>query len=230
MLTTTTAGDTAAKMKPRDRPRGKGMPKMPMATKQVAKASVTPGMAVRRAAMAPTSKKALISSSRPERVRIKDKPMLRITVDQVAGRPWTGSPGRFRNRMPANNIPKSGGSLTILITTAPMWAEIQIKNVAHIGPWGRVASSKIKYKLANRMPTIIRNPTYKTTVGGSCITFCCDGDTNATFVCRAHDETLLLISWTMDNLACLPIVMVSWLGAFAIFGTTLSRMLGGPRP
>lgn len=90
MPITTTAGDTAPRMKPRLRERRNFISKIHMPMPPTATASATPGSAVRRMATAPADLMALKSSSSPERIRMMESPAARMPEDQESGSAWEG--------------------------------------------------------------------------------------------------------------------------------------------
>mmetsp|Transcript_18133 Transcript_18133/g.59224 ORF Transcript_18133/g.59224 Transcript_18133/m.59224 type:complete len:338 (-) Transcript_18133:618-1631(-) len=147
---TTTAGETAPRMKPRAIPSAGGMPKINTEAPPTTTASETPGIAVSLTAMSPMRRKASRSSSRPERVKMMDSPAALMLLDHASGSPSTSSPGRFRKTMPDKSIPRSGGSPTYATQLPPTCDASQIRKVAHAAPLGRNSSPKERYNTVYR--------------------------------------------------------------------------------
>jgi len=139
MPTTTTAGDTAARMKPKQRESAKDILKTKMPVTEMVKASTIPGRRVRRTAAMPDAFTAGMSSSRPLRIRMTHNPEARMPSDHDEGSAAMGfsMPSiilRFTKIMPAISMPSRGGSPIFSTTKAPMWLQNQIRSSTNILP------------------------------------------------------------------------------------------------
>lgn len=112
MPTTTTAGDTAARMKPRDNPRNGGMSKISIEERPQASASISPGRHVSLIIVDADVCDFCIdfrSSSRPDRKRIVARPEARMNSLPFSGKFNDVLVLALVRRIPDINIPRRGG-------------------------------------------------------------------------------------------------------------------------
>mmetsp|Transcript_11914 Transcript_11914/g.24204 ORF Transcript_11914/g.24204 Transcript_11914/m.24204 type:complete len:204 (+) Transcript_11914:398-1009(+) len=144
MPPTTTAGETAAMMKPMARAKKNGIPKIAQARPAVQSASVTPGSTVRRTTAKPSRLTAPKSISSPPLMRMFINPMARIAALQESGRPRARSP-QFFNNMPEPNMPRSCGKPAALRRWPPVMEPAQRTTIANPLSYGnRYLSSNTK--------------------------------------------------------------------------------------
>jgi hypothetical protein len=136
MPPTTTAGDTAAKINPRDNPSGTLKLNNAVATNPVTIASPNPGITVNLAAAKPTLLKATKSNSKPDRIKITDNPAALVAELHSFGNASTNPPGTLRKHKPLNNIPSNGGTLMSFANVAPTCAAAHMNIKENTAPPG----------------------------------------------------------------------------------------------
>mmetsp|Transcript_6787 Transcript_6787/g.17605 ORF Transcript_6787/g.17605 Transcript_6787/m.17605 type:complete len:286 (+) Transcript_6787:1463-2320(+) len=147
MAPTTTAGDTAASMKPSERPSIKFILNSIIETQATVRASDTPGIAVSRSATVPAFLTSSRSISRPPRRKMIVRPTVITSLAHSSGSPRTvlnsTSPfgTMFLSRMPASRFPVSPGSPIFFINSPPALLHSHVRVSAKPGPHAHMNSA-----------------------------------------------------------------------------------------